>query len=75
MVNVRKLFLKMDKPLFFIINTYTTGLSKEVFSNLLKSTVGKKYNGNIYSEEIGLSITSNKLVLPCGICSRYESNE
>ena len=67
--------LLSDKPLFFIINTYTTGLSKEVFSNLLKSTVGKKYNGNIYSEEIGLSITSNKLVLPCGICSRYESNE
>ena len=67
--------LLSDKPLFFIINTYTTGLSKEVFSNLLKSTVGKKYNGNIYSEEIGLPITSNKLVLPCGICSRYESNE
>lgn len=43
-----------DKPLFFIINSYTTGLSKEVFTNVLKLTVGKKYEGKIYSEEIGL---------------------
>ncbi len=64
-----------DNPLFFIINTYTTGLSKEVFTNVLKLTIGKKYKGNIYSEEIGLPIKNSDLILPCGICSRYESYE
>ncbi len=64
-----------DNPLFFIINSYTTGLSKEVFTNILKMTMGKRYQGKIYSEEIGLSITNNDLVLPCGIYSRYESYE
>ncbi len=67
--------LLSDHPLFFIINTYTTGLSQEVFTNILKLTVGKKYEGNIYSEEIGLPIENSNLVLPCGICSRYESYE
>ena len=67
--------LLSDNPLFFIINTYTTGLSKEVFNNILKITVGKKYDGKIYSDEIGLKIKESSLVLPCGICSRYESNE
>lgn len=64
-----------DNPLFFIINSYTTGLSKEVFTNILKTTIGKKYEGKIYSEEIGLPIKDSELVLPCGIYSRYESYE
>lgn len=64
-----------DKPLFFIINSYTTGLSKEVFTNVLKLTVGKKYEGKIYSEEIGLKPKNNNITLPCGICSRFESYE
>lgn len=67
--------LLSENPIFFIINTYTTGLSKEVFTNILKMTVGKKYDGKIYSEEIGLPIKNSGLVLPCGICSRYENNE
>ena len=64
-----------DKPLFFIINSYTTGLSKEVFTNVLKLTVGKKYEGKIYSEEIGLKPKNNDITLPCGICSIFESYE
>ncbi len=64
-----------DNPLFFIINSYTTGLSKEIFKNVIELTVGKKYNGKIYSEEIGLKIKNNNLILPCGICSRFETNE
>lgn len=63
-----------DKPLFFIINTYTTGLSKEIFTNVLKVTLGKKYSGKIYSDEMGLPIKNSDLVLPCGIVSRYESD-
>ena len=50
-------------------------LSKEVFTNILKTTLGKKYEGKIYSEEIGLPIKDSELVLPCGIYSRYESYE
>lgn len=64
-----------DNPLFFIINSYTTGLSKEVFTNILNLTLGKIYKGKIYSEEIGIPIKNNNLVLPCGICSRFESYE
>ncbi len=64
-----------DNPIFFIINSYSTGLSKEIFKNVLELTIGKKYKGKIYSEEIGLKIQKSNLVLPCGICSRFESNE
>lgn len=62
-----------DNPLFFIINSYTAGLSKEVLANILKLTLGKKYNGSIYSDEIGLPIKNTDLLLPCGIYARYES--
>ena len=64
----------VDDPLFFIINSYTTGLSKEVFTNILK-IVFDKNKGKIYSEEIGIPIKNSGLVLPCGIYSRYESIE
>ena len=67
--------LLSNKPLFFIINSYTTGLSQEVFSNILNITVNKKYKGKVYSMEIGIPIKEGNLVLPCGICSRFESNE
>lgn len=61
-----------DDPLFFIINSYTTGLSMEVINNVLKLTLGKKYHGKIYSDEIGLPIKNSDLILPCGIVTRYE---
>ena len=64
-----------DNPLFFIINSYTTGLSPTVLNNLLTITVDKKYKGKITCGEIGLRITNNDLVLPCGIYGRWESNE
>ena len=61
-----------DKPLFFIINSYTTGLSKTSLENLLLTTINKKYKGIISSSEIGLKITANNLILPCGIYGRWE---
>ncbi len=67
--------LLSNKPLFFLINSYTTGLSAEVLKNLLTIHVEKKYLGNITCGEIGLPIKQNKLVLPCGIYGRWESNE
>ena len=62
-----------DNPLFFIINSYTAGLSKEVLVNILKLTVSNKYNGTIFSDEIGLPIKDSDLVLPCGIFARFET--
>ena len=61
-----------DKPLFFIINSYTTGLSKISLENLLFTTINKKYKGIVSSSEIGLKIKDNNLVLPCGIYGRWE---
>ena len=65
-----------DKPLFFLINSYTTGVSGIVLENILKTTVLKKYpNGTVDSGDVGLPITTNNLVLPCGIYGRYQSND
>ena len=64
-----------DDPLFFLINSYTTGLSSTVLSNLLTMTVDKVCKGKISCGEIGLPIKENNLVLPCGIYGRWESNE
>ena len=64
-----------DDPLFFLINSYTTGLSPMVLSNLLTITVDKNHKGKITCGEIGLEIKNSKLVLPCGIYGRWENNE
>lgn len=60
-----------DDPLFFIINTYTTGLSKTVLEDILNLTVNKKYKGKVESYEIGL-LGKNNLVLPCGETGKWE---
>lgn len=62
-----------DKPLFFLINSYTTGLSSTVLSNLLKLNI--KHKGTISCGEIGLPIKNKDLILPCGIYGRWEENE
>lgn len=64
-----------DKPLFFLINAYTTGISSTVLFNILKTTMEKKYGGKGEAGEIGLPITENDLVLPCGIYGRWECND
>ena len=64
-----------DKPLFFLINSYTTGLSSFVLNNILKMTVNKKCNGKITCGEVGLPIKENDLILPCGIYGRWEEND
>ena len=59
-------------PLFFLINSYTTGLSAEVLVNVLKLTLGRKFGGRVSADEIGLKMKSNGLILPCGISGRWE---
>ena len=64
-----------DKPLFFLINAYTTGISNTVLYNILKTSLEPVYGGKVSSGEIGLPITENDLILPCGIYGRWESND
>ena len=64
-----------DNPLFFLINSYTTGLSSTVLSNILKMTVNRKFDGKVSCGEVGIPIKENNLILPCGIYGRWESNE
>ena len=64
-----------DDPLFFLINSYTTGLSSTVLSNILSLTVNQKFKGKITSGEVGIPVKNSDLVLPCGIYGRWESNE
>ena len=61
-----------DNPLFFLINSYTTGISSTVLANILNLTVNKKHKGKIDAGEIGLPMENSKLVLPCGIYGRWE---
>ena len=62
-----------DNPLFFLINSYTTGISSKVLENILNLTVSKNYKGKVSSGEIGLPMENSKLVLPCGIFGRWEN--
>lgn len=62
--------LLSDEPLFFLINSYTTGLAPAVLTYML-STELKKYNGTVTSSEVGLLVSSNGLVLPCGASGRF----
>ena len=62
-----------DNPLFFLINSYTTGISSKVLENILNLTINKKYKGKTTSGEIGLPMENSQLVLPCGIYGRWEN--
>ncbi|MCR4902235.1 MAG: class I SAM-dependent methyltransferase [Butyrivibrio sp.] len=63
--------LLSDKPLFFLINSYTTGLQPAVLSYMLHTALDNKFKGTVESDEIGLPVTSNSLVLPCGASGRW----
>ena len=60
------------EPLFFLINSYTTGLQPAVLSYLLGIELQKKYGGVVNADEIGLPVKSNGLVLPCGASGRWQ---
>lgn len=61
-----------DNPLFFLINSYTTGMSPKVLENILYMTINKKHKGKVSSGEVGLPMTDSNLVLPCGIYGLWE---
>lgn len=58
------------EPLFFLINSYTTGLQPAVLSYLLGTEL-KCFDGRIDAQEVGLPVSLNGLVLPCGASGRW----
>lgn len=58
--------LLSDDPLFFLINSYTTGLSPSVMQYVLGTLLPKRIGGTLSADEIGLPVTNSGLVLPCG---------
>ena len=64
--------LLSPKPLFFLINSYTTGLSPTLVGNLLQLNLVGKYGGKVSSGEIGLPVSSADIIMPCGNYGRWE---
>ena len=58
-------------PLFFLVNSYTTGLAPAVLTYLI-STELRRFGGHVDSQEIGLPVTASGLILPCGASGRWE---
>ena len=62
--------LLSDDPLFFLVNSYTTGLAPAVLTYMIATEL-KALGGNVRSEEIGLPVTDSGLILPCGSAGRW----
>ena len=62
-----------EKPLFFLLNSYTTGLSAAVMDYLLGVLIQKRFGGRVSSDEIGLPVTDTGLVLPCGSTAVWQA--
>lgn len=64
----------VEKPLFFLINSYTTGLQPAVLTYMMETAIVSQFGGRVSSSEIGLPVSSNGLVLPCGASGRWTAN-
>ena len=62
-----------DNPLFFIVNSYTTGFAPTVLYNILSMTVNKKYKGKVEAGELGIPVENSPYILPCGSTGRWEA--
>lgn len=65
--------LLSEEPLFFLVNSYTTGLAPAVLSYLISTEIVGKHGGYVESQEIGLPVSDNGLILPCGAAGRWQS--
>ncbi len=63
--------LLSDNPLFFLVNSYTTGLAPAVLTYMISTEVKSRFGGHVESQEIGLPVTESGLVLPCGASGRW----
>ena len=62
-----------DKPLFVILNSYTTGLAPSVLGYILQMLVGRRFGGHVTWDELGLPCTDSGMALPCGATGRWMS--
>ncbi len=65
--------LLCKKPLFFLVNSYTTGLAPAVLTYMIATEICPRYGGTVVSDEIGLPCTSSGLILPCGSSGRWQN--
>nr|MCR4585166.1 SAM-dependent methyltransferase [Lachnospiraceae bacterium] len=63
--------LLSKEPLFFLINSYTTGLQPAVLSYMLNTAIALERGGRVESSEIGIRVSGTDLILPCGACGRW----
>ncbi|MGN0140822.1 MAG: class I SAM-dependent methyltransferase [Roseburia sp.] len=63
--------LLSDNPLFFLVNSYTTGLQPAVLTYMI-GTALKRFDGRVTADEVGLPVSATGLVLPCGASGRFE---
>ena len=61
-----------DDAIAMFINSYTTGLAPSVMQYILGSIMVPKFGGNVSSDEIGIPVTSSKMVLPCGATAIWQ---
>lgn len=66
--------LLSDDALFFLINSYTTGLQPAVLTYMIETVINKNHPGKVESNEIGLPVLTNGLTLPCGASGRWIRN-
>ena len=66
--------LLSEEPLFYLVNSYTTGLAPAVLTYMLSLEVKKRYGGRIEADEVGLPVRETGLVLPCGAAGRWMSD-
>lgn len=59
-------------PLFYLVNSYTTGLQPAVLSYMMSTAIIPQFGGKVQAEEIGLPVKKNGLVLPCGASGRWQ---
>ncbi len=63
--------LKKD-ALFFLINSYTTGLQPAVLTYMLQTILVPEFKGTVSCDEVGLPVRCNHLVLPAGASGRWQ---
>ena len=65
--------LLSDRPLFYLINSYTTGLAPAVLTYLIHTEIVKRFGGHADAQEVGLPVTDTGLILPCGAAGRWQA--
>jgi 23S rRNA (cytosine1962-C5)-methyltransferase len=69
------LSLLSHRPRFFLLNVYAANLSATVVGNILSLTLQKRFGGRTFCDEIGLRVSAQPIVLPCGCCGRWDCGD